>query len=65
MLKRVLQILLLIAIIALCYWVIIWVLGLLGVPVPHQVIVCILVILGIMGALGIISGKADNISWWS
>ncbi len=64
MLRRVLQILLLIAIIALCYWLILWVLGLLGIAIPSQIIVCVLVILGIMGALSIISGRADNINWW-
>lgn len=65
MLKRVLQILLLIAIVMLCYYVIIWVLGLLGIGVPHQILVAILVILGLTGAIGIISGRADNINWWS
>jgi len=64
MLRRVLQILLLVAIVMLCYWVIIWVLGLLGVSIPHQVLVCILVILGLTGAIAIISGRADNINWW-
>ncbi len=64
MLRRVLQILLLVAIVMLCYWVIIWVLGLLGVVIPHQILVCILVILGLMGAIAIISGRADNINWW-
>ncbi len=64
MLRRVLQILLLVAIIALCYWVIIWVLGLLGIAIPQQIVVCILVILGLCGAIAIISGRADNINWW-
>jgi uncharacterized membrane protein len=64
MLKKVLQILLVIAIVMLCYWVIIWVLGLLGIAIPHQILVCILVILGLMGAIGIISGRFDNINWW-
>lgn len=64
MLRRVLQILLLIAIVALCYWVVIWVLGILGVAIPNQIIVCVLVILALMGAIAIISGKADNINWW-
>lgn len=64
MLKRVLQMLLLIAIVALCYYLIIWVLNLLGVAVPQQIIVAVLVILGLMGAIGIISGRADNVNWW-
>ncbi len=64
MLRRVLQILLLVAIIMLCYYVIIWVLGLLGIVIPQQILVVILVILGLSGAIAIISGRADNINWW-
>lgn len=64
MLSRVLHLLLLVAIIVLCYWVILWVLGLLGVAIPHQILVCILVILGLMGAIGILSGRLDGVNWW-
>lgn len=64
MLRRVLQILLLIAIVALCYWVIIWVLGLLKIAIPDQIIICVLVALGLWGAIGILNGSADNIKWW-
>jgi len=64
MFLRVIQILILIAAIALCYWVIMWVLELLGVPIPHQIVICVLVLLGLWGVAGIVSGKADNIKWW-
>ena len=62
MLGRVIQILLLVATVALCYWVIMWVLGLLGIAIPHQIIVCVLVILALWGVYGIISGRIDT--WW-
>lgn len=65
MLRRVLQILLIVAIVVLCYYVVIWVLGLLGVAIPHQIIVVCLVILGLMGAIAVLSGRMDNINWWS
>ena len=62
MLKRVIQLLILIACLAFCYWLIVWILGLLLIPVPHQLIVCGLVIAGLVGLLSIVSGRAD--SWW-
>lgn len=65
MLRRVLQILLLIAVVMLCYYVVIWIFGLLGIAVPHQILVVVLVILGLSGAIAILSGRADNINWWS
>jgi len=64
MLRRVLQILLIIAVVVLCYYIIVWVLGLLGVPVPHQIIVVIMVILGLSGAIAALSGRLDSINWW-
>ncbi len=64
MLRKVLQILLAIAVVVLCYYVIVWVLGLLGVPIPHQILVVIMVILGLMAAIGVLSGRFDSINWW-
>ncbi len=64
MFRRVLQILLAIAVLMLCYWTILWVLGLLGISIPSQILTCIIVILGLLAALGILSGRADNIRWW-
>jgi putative effector of murein hydrolase LrgA (UPF0299 family) len=65
MLKRVLQILLVVAIVVLCYYVIIWVLALLGIMIPQQILVVIMVILGLTGAIAVMSGRADNINWWN
>jgi len=64
MLRRVLQILLAIAIVVLCYFVIIWVLGLLGVHIPQQILNIVFVILGLIVALGVVTGRFDNVSWW-
>jgi hypothetical protein len=62
MFGRVIQILILIASLAFLYWLVIWILGLLHLGVPDQLIVCAFVILGLTGLYGIVSGKAD--SWW-
>jgi len=65
MLLRVLKILLMAAILMLCYYVVIWVLGLLGISIPQQILTVIFVILALMGVIGIITGRFDNINWWS
>ena len=57
MFMRVLQILLLIAIIMLSYHVAVWVLALLGVVIPFQILIAILVVLGLLAAIRILSGK--------
>lgn len=62
--RRVLQVLLVVAVIVLCYYLIVWILGLLGIVIPHQILVVIMVIIGLMAALGILSGRMDNIKWW-
>lgn len=64
MLRRVLAILLTIAIMVLCYYVTIWILGLLGIIVPQHILTVVFVILGLMAAIGVFSGRFDNISWW-
>ncbi len=62
MLARVIQLLILIASLAFCYWLVVWILGLLHIGIPDQLIVCAFVILGLTGLYGILSGKADT--WW-
>ena len=62
LLKRVLNVLLAIAIVFLCYYVIVWVLGMLGVSVPDQILRVIMIILGLIAVIGAISGKFDG--WW-
>ena len=60
--RLVLNLLLAIACVVLCYYLIGWVLGLLGVSIPDQILKIIMVILGILAALGVISGRFDT--WW-
>ena len=64
MLRRVLSILLAIAILVLCYYVVLWVLGMLGIMVPAHILTVVFVILGLIAAMGVISGRFDNVSWW-
>ncbi len=61
---RILQILLAIAFVVLAYYVIIFVLGLLGIQVPHQILTVVFVIMGLMIAIGVFTGRFDNINWW-
>ncbi len=59
---RVLNVLLAIAFVFLCYYVIVWVLGMIGVAVPDQILKIIMVILGLLAVIGAMSGRWDN--WW-
>lgn len=59
---RVLHVLLAIAFVFLCYYVIVWVLGMIGVSVPDQVLKICMVILGLLAVIGALSGRMDN--WW-
>jgi bacteriorhodopsin len=61
LLVRVLYVLLAIAVVILCYYVIIWVLGLLGIRVPENILTVVFVILGLLAAIGALSGRLDNI----
>lgn len=62
LLLRVLHILLAIAFVVLIYYVTVWVLGMLGIHVPGQVLTVIFVIIGLMAAIMALSGRLDN--WW-
>jgi uncharacterized membrane protein len=59
---RVLNVLLWLAFVVLAYYVVIWVLGMLGIAVPDQILKVIFVILGLLAMIGALSGKLDN--WW-
>jgi hypothetical protein len=61
---RILSILLAIAFIVLAYYVVIYVLGLLGIRVPEQILTVIFVIIALMVSIGVLSGRFDNINWW-
>jgi putative effector of murein hydrolase LrgA (UPF0299 family) len=61
---RVLSILLSIAFVVLIYFVTIWVLGLLGIHVPQNILTVIFVIIGLMAAIAALTGRLDNIANW-
>jgi len=60
---RVCYILLALAFVVLAYYVVIWVLGMLGISVPDQILKVCFIILGLLAVIGALSGKLD--SWWA
>jgi hypothetical protein len=64
LLIRVLSILLAVAFVVLIYFVTVWVLGMLGIHLPQNVLTVIFVILGLMMAIGALTGRFDNIANW-
>ncbi len=61
-LVRMLHILLAVAFVMLTYYIVIWVLGLLGIAVPQHILQVIFVIIGLLAIIGAISGQFD--SFW-
>ena len=61
---RILSILLAIAFVVLAYYGVIWMLGLLGIHIPQNILTVIFVIIGLMAAIGALSGQFDNIFRW-
>jgi hypothetical protein len=59
---RVLQVLLALAFVVLAYYVVIWVLGMLGIAVPEQILRIVFVILGLLAVIGALRGTFDT--WW-
>ena len=59
---RVLNVLLAIAFVVLAYYIVIWVLGMLGITVPDQILKVCFVILALMAVLGAFTGRFDT--WW-
>lgn len=59
---RVLYVLLALAFVVLAYYVTIWVLGLLGIVVPDQILKIVFVILGLLAVIGALTGKIE--SWF-
>jgi hypothetical protein len=57
---RVLYVLLAIAFIVLAYYVVIYVLGLLGISVPDQILKVVFVILALLAVIGALTGRFDN-----
>jgi uncharacterized membrane protein len=62
MLVRVLQVLVAITITVICYYAIVWVLGMLGIQVPEKLLTAVMVLIGLLAVLGAITGRYD--SWW-
>ena len=59
-LARVIQILLAIAFVVLAYLITIWVLGMLGLPVPFDILKVVFVILGLIAVIGAFQGRFDS-----
>jgi len=57
---RVCYILLAIAFVVLAYYVVIWVLALLGISVPDHILKVVFVILGLLAIIGAMTGRFDN-----
>jgi len=57
---RVIMILLAVAVVVLCYYATIWVLGMLGIHLPANILTVIFVIIGLLLVLWAITGKLDN-----
>jgi hypothetical protein len=60
LLLRVLYILLAIAVVVLIYYLVIWVLGLLGITVPVHILQVIFVVIGLAAAIYALTGRFDT-----
>ena len=57
---RILYILLAVAFVVLAYYVVIWVLGMLGILIPEHILKVVFVIIGLLAVIGALTGKFDN-----
>jgi hydrogenase-4 membrane subunit HyfE len=57
---RVIMILLAVAVVVLCYYVVIYVLGMLGIHIPGNILTVVFVIIGLLLVLWAITGRLDN-----
>lgn len=57
---RVLYVLLALAFVVLAYYVTIWVLALLGIVLPDQILKIIFLILGLLAVIGALTGRFDT-----
>lgn len=60
LLVRVMMILLAVAVVVLCYYITIYVLGLLGIHIPGNILTVIFVIIGLLLAIWALTGRLDN-----
>lgn len=61
---RILSILVAIGFVVLAYYVTIWVLTLFGISIPQHILTIIFTIIALLVAIGVLSGRFDNINWW-
>jgi uncharacterized membrane protein len=59
-LVRLFQVLLAVAFVVLAYLITLWVLGLLGLTIPFDILKVVFVILGLLAVLGALQGRLDN-----
>jgi hypothetical protein len=57
---RILTILLAVAFVVLLYYVTVWVLGILGIHLPQNILSVIFVIIGLAMAIAVLTGRFDN-----
>lgn len=65
LLVRVLSILLSVAFVVLIYFLTIWILGMLGIHVPQNILTVIFVIIGLMAAIAALTGRLDTWTTWA
>jgi uncharacterized membrane protein len=61
---RILSILLAIAFVVLAYYVVIYVLGLLGIHIPQNILTVVFVIIALLATIAALSGRFDDITTW-
>lgn len=61
-LAKVVQILIAVCFLVLAYYLVIWVLGMLGIDVPAHILKVIFVLLGLMALYGVLTGSVYT--WW-
>jgi hypothetical protein len=57
---RTIMILLAVAVVVLCYYVVVYVLGMLGIHIPANILTAIFIIIGLLLVLWAITGRLDN-----
>lgn len=61
---RILSILAAIGFVVLAYYVVIWVLALFGISIPQHILTIIFTIIALLVAIGVLTGRFDNVNWW-
>lgn len=61
---RILTILLAVAIVVICYYTVVWVLGMLGIHPPQNLMTAIFVAIGLIAAIWALTGRMDTFVNW-